>query len=158
RAAQFGVELFVIDAGWYPNTGVDGPTDFDSGLGAWSADPDRFPNGLAPLREYAHRLGLKFGLWVEPERTSLALAGEPGVPEPWLATSAGGYGSDHAAQICLAGPAARAWLLDRLTALLDDVRPDYLKVDNNMFINCDRGGHGHGPTDGNFAHVNGLYM
>ena len=157
RAAQLGVELFVVDAGWYPNTGVAGPADFDAGLGAWTADPARFPNGLAPLREYAHGLGLKFGLWVEPERVSLALVGGDGVQEAWLAPTGGDYGSDHAAQICLAGAAARAWLRDQLTGLIDDVQPDYLKWDNNMFINCDREGHGHGATDGNFAHVNALY-
>jgi alpha-galactosidase len=44
-----------------------------------------------------------------------------------------------------------------LTALIDDVQPDYLKWDNNFLINCDRAGHNHGATDGNFAHVNGLY-
>src|SRR6185295_18313469 len=87
RAARFGVERFVVDAGWYANTGVDGPGDFDAGLGAWTADEGRFPDGLAPLREYAHSLGMKFGLWVEPERTSLALVGETGLDEPWLATT-----------------------------------------------------------------------
>jgi alpha-galactosidase len=157
RAARVGAELFVVDAGWYPGAGADGPSDFDAGLGGWVADPDRFPSGLAPLRQYAHSLGMKFGLWVEPERTSLALAGEPGVREEWLATAGGNYGSDHAGQICLAGAAARQWLLDRLSSLIDDVQPDYLKWDNNMFINCDRAGHGHGATDGNFAHTAGLY-
>ncbi|HEY2151515.1 MAG TPA: glycoside hydrolase family 36 protein [Vicinamibacterales bacterium] len=157
HAAALGVELFVIDAGWYAGTGVDGPFDFDSGLGSWVPDPARFPNGLKPLTDYAHGLGMKFGLWVEPERTNLSLVGAGGVDEQWLATTAGGYGSDHAGQICLATAAARQWLMDRLTGLLDDVQPDYLKWDNNMFINCDRSGHGHGATDGNFAHVNGLY-
>ena len=47
--------------------------------------------------------------------------------------------------------------MNSLTGLLDDVQPDYLKWDNNMFINCDRSDHGHGTSDGNFAHVNGLY-
>ena len=47
--------------------------------------------------------------------------------------------------------------MDRLTALIDDVQPDYLKWDNNMFVNCDREGHGHGATDGNFAHTGALY-
>jgi alpha-galactosidase len=157
HAAALGVELFVIDAGWYAGTGVDGPFDFDSGLGSWDPDPARFPNGLKPLTDYAHSLGLKFGLWVEPERTNLSLVGAGGVDERWLATTGGAYGSDHAGQICLASAAARQWLMDRLTGLLDAVQPDYLKWDNNMFINCDRSGHGHGATDGNFAHVNGLY-
>lgn len=157
RAAALGVELFVIDAGWYAGTGAAGPFDFDAGLGGWTADPVRFPNGLAPLREYAHSLGLRFGLWVEPERVNLSLIGPPGVEEAWLATEGGQYGSDHAGQICLANAAARQWLMDHLTALIDEVQPDYLKWDNNMFVNCDRDGHGHGPTDGNFAHTGALY-
>ncbi len=157
RVAALGVELFVIDAGWYAGTGAAGPFDFDAGLGGWTADPLRFPNGLKPLRDYAHGLGMRFGLWVEPERVNLSLVGAPGVNEKWLAMEGGQYGSDHAGQICLANAAARQWLMDRLTTLLDDVQPDYLKWDNNMFINCDRDGHGHGATDGNFAHTTGLY-
>ena len=157
RVAALGVELFVIDAGWYAGTGAEGPFDFDAGLGGWTADPQRFPNGLAPLREHAHGLGMKFGLWVEPERVNLSLVGEPGVEDAWLATEGGQYGSDHSAQICLANAAARQWLMDRLTALIDEVAPDYLKCDNNMFVNCDREGHGHGATDGNFAHTGALY-
>jgi alpha-galactosidase len=156
-AAALGTELFVIDAGWYAGAGAAGPFDFDAGLGSWTPDPARFPDGLKPLTDYAHSLGMQFGIWVEPERVNLSLVGDPGVEEAWLATTGGAYGSDHAGQICLASAAARQWLMDRLTGLIDDVQPDYLKWDNNMFINCDRDGHGHGPTDGNFAHVNGLY-
>jgi alpha-galactosidase len=37
------------------------------------------------------------------------------------------------------------------------VQPDYLKWDNNFWINCTRAGHGHGASDGNLAHVKGLY-
>ena len=158
RVAALGTELFVVDAGWYPGAGAAGPFDFDSGLGSWTADPARFPDGLRPLSDYAHGLGMKFGIWVEPERVDLSLVGSQGVDESWLATTHGAYGSDHAAQICLAGTAARQYLLDRLTALIDAVQPDYLKWDNNMWVNCDRGGHGHGAEDGNFSHVNGLYQ
>ena len=162
RAAALGVELFVLDAGWYPGAGAGGPSDFDSGLGSWTVDPARFPNGLRPLADYAHERRMKFGLWVEPERMNLSLVGSPGgaggVDDGWLATSGGSYGADSVGQICLAGSAGRAWVLDRLTALIDEVRPDYLKWDNNGWINCDRDGHGHGDTDGNFAHVNALYQ
>jgi alpha-galactosidase len=157
RAAALGTELFVIDAGWYAGTGAAGPFDFDAGLGGWQADPARFPNGLAPLRDYAHGLGLKFGLWVEPERTNLSLVGPPGVEEAWLATEGGQYGSENTGQICLANAAGRQWLMNQLTTLLDEVQPDYLKWDNNMFVNCDREGHGHGATDGNFSHTSALY-
>jgi alpha-galactosidase len=157
HAAALGTELFVIDAGWYVGAGAGGEFDFDSGLGSWTVDTARFPNGLGPLRDYAHSLGMKFGLWVEPERVNLALVGSYGIDESMLATSGGNYNSDHAAQVCLGTAAGRAWLLGWLTGLLDQMQPDYLKWDNNMWVNCDRPGHDHGSTDGNFAHVNGLY-
>jgi alpha-galactosidase len=158
RQAALGAELFVVDAGWYEGAGASGAFDFDSGLGSWTADPARFPNGLRPLRDYAHNLGMQFGIWVEPERVNLALVGAPGIEEAWLATSGGNYGSDHAAQLCLSVAGARQYILDRLTTLIDEVQPDYLKWDNNMWVNCDRDGHGHGSTDGNFAHVTALYQ
>ncbi|HEV3059966.1 MAG TPA: glycoside hydrolase family 36 protein [Vicinamibacterales bacterium] len=156
-AAALGAELFVLDAGWYPGAGAAGPFDFDAGLGSWTADPARFPNGLRPLRDHAHDLGIKFGVWVEPERVNLSLVGDPGPDESWLATAGGAYGSDHSALICLSNAAARKWILDGLTQLINEVQPDYLKWDNNMWVNCDRDGHEHGKLDGNFAQVNGLY-
>ena len=158
RAASLGVELFVLDAGWYLGAGETGDFDFDAGLGSWTADPDRFPSGLASLADYAHGVGMKFGVWVEPERVSLSTVGKPGLAqEPWLATRGNDYGSALNAQICIAGAAGRKWVMDQLVALIDRVRPDYLKWDNNFWINCDRAGHGHGPADGNMAHVQALY-
>jgi len=160
RVAALGVELFVVDAGWYEGTGKADAFDFDSGLGSWTADPARFPNGLAPLRAYAHGLGMKFGIWVEPERVNLSLIGAPGIDESWLATTDGNYGSDRTALICLSVAAARQYILDRLTTLIDDAQPDYVKWDNNIWVNCNRSdaGHEHGADDGNFAQVNGLYQ
>lgn len=157
RAAALGVELFVVDAGWYAGAGESGPMDFDAGLGSWTPDPARFPNGLKPLTDYAHALGMKFGIWVEPERVNLSVVGENGPDESWLATHDGDYGSDRTALICLAGDVGRQWVLDHVSALIDAVQPDYLKWDNNLWVNCDRDGHGHGATDGNFAQVEGLY-
>jgi alpha-galactosidase len=61
-AASLGVELFVIDDGWF------GQRDDDSrGLGDWWPHATKFPAGLGPLSAEVHRLGLRFGLWVEPE-------------------------------------------------------------------------------------------
>ena len=158
RAAALGIELFVLDAGWYQGAGETGDFDFDAGLGSWTADPDRFPSGLASLADYAHGVGLKFGLWIEPERVSLATVNKSGLAqEAWLATRGNDYGSGLNAQICLAGVGGRQWVLNRLVALVERVHPDYLKWDNNFWINCDRAGHGHGPADGNMAHVQALY-
>jgi alpha-galactosidase len=157
-AATLGVERFVVDAGWYAGAGRGGVADFTTGLGSWQIDASRFPSGLGALSDYAHERGLTFGLWVEPERVGLATVGRSGLAqEAWLAKTGGKYGSSEFAQVCLGGATARQWIFDRVSALIDTAHPDYLKWDNNFWINCDRSGHVHGTSDGNFAHVNGLY-
>jgi alpha-galactosidase len=62
QAAAAGVELFVMDDGWFGARVND-----HAGLGDWTENPQRFPNGLRPLADDVHRLGMKFGIWVEPE-------------------------------------------------------------------------------------------
>jgi alpha-galactosidase len=155
-AASVGVELFVVDAGWW--SGAGSGSDYTSGLGTWQQDARRFPDGLGALRDYAHELGMQFGIWVEPERVALSTVGRTQqAQQAWLASNNGNVGSPTAGQICLASPAARQWVLDNLFAFLDEVRPDYLKWDNNLWVNCNRTGHGHGTSDGNFTHVKALY-
>lgn len=62
RAAALGVELFVMDDGWF------GARDGEhAGLGDWYPSPRKFPNGLDPLIQHVTGLGMKFGIWVEPE-------------------------------------------------------------------------------------------
>jgi alpha-galactosidase len=62
RAASIGVELFVIDDGWF------GARDHDrAGLGDWYVNDTKFPNGLSELVDEVHQLGMQFGIWVEPE-------------------------------------------------------------------------------------------
>ncbi|PWU21306.1 MAG: hypothetical protein C5B48_11420 [Candidatus Rokuibacteriota bacterium] len=156
-AARLGAEVFVVDAGWYIGADTGNMWNFDEGLGSWVADPARFPSGLKTLADYTHSLGLKFGIWVEPERVNLSQIGGGGVDEEWLASAGGAYGSDHSALICLSGEAGRQWVMDRLTTLIDAIQPDYLKWDNNLWTNCDRPGHGHESSDGSFTHVSALY-
>jgi alpha-galactosidase len=158
RAASLGVELFVLDAGWYEGAGAIDQYDFTSGLGTWRVDQERFPEGLPPLVDLAHSHGMKFGIWVEPERVALSAVNQPGLAkEEWLATQDGSYADDRSAQLCLASEAARQWVLERIFELIDSIRPDYLKWDNNFWLNCDRDGHDHNKEDGNYAHVVALY-
>jgi alpha-galactosidase len=94
RAASLGVELFVLDAGWWTGAGLDEAFDFDSGLGTWAEDLGRFPSSLPSLADYAHGLGMKFGLWVEPARVALSTINRAGLArENWLATTGGEYQS-----------------------------------------------------------------
>jgi alpha-galactosidase len=61
-AAKIGVERFVMDDGWFGARNND-----KAGLGDWTVNPAKFPNGLKPLISKVKSLGLDFGLWVEPE-------------------------------------------------------------------------------------------
>ncbi|HUU27438.1 MAG TPA: alpha-galactosidase [archaeon] len=61
-AKDIGVELFVMDDGWFK-----GRNDDRAGLGDWTPDPVKFPKGLGPLIKEINALGMDFGIWVEPE-------------------------------------------------------------------------------------------
>jgi alpha-galactosidase len=62
---DLGVELFVLDDGWF------GERDDDtSSLGDWVVDRRKLPGGLAPVARLVRELGLDFGLWIEPEMVS----------------------------------------------------------------------------------------
>ena len=64
-AADLGVEMLVLDDGWF------GKRDDDtSGLGDWYVNEKKLPGGLKPLADQINALGLKFGLWFEPEAVS----------------------------------------------------------------------------------------
>ncbi len=62
KAAKLGVELFVMDDGWFGKRNDD-----HAGLGDWYVNPQKFPHGLQPLIRYVNSLGMDFGLWFEPE-------------------------------------------------------------------------------------------
>ena len=62
KAATIGAERFVVDDGWFGARNSD-----HAGLGDWTVNPRKFPNGLKPLINKVKSLGMDFGLWVEPE-------------------------------------------------------------------------------------------
>ncbi|MBS4219086.1 alpha-galactosidase [Bacillus sp. FJAT-49711] len=62
KASEIGVELFVIDDGWF-----EGRINDKAGLGDWYVDKNKFPDGLTPLIKRVNELGMDFGIWIEPE-------------------------------------------------------------------------------------------
>lgn len=62
KAKEIGVELFVMDDGWFKGRILD-----TAGLGDWEVDLAKFPNGLQSLISKVNEIGLDFGIWVEPE-------------------------------------------------------------------------------------------
>ncbi len=64
-ASELGIELFVLDDGWFGKRDTD-----NSSLGDWFVDKNKLPGGLEDLADRVNKLDLQFGLWVEPEMVS----------------------------------------------------------------------------------------
>ena len=62
KAKELGIEMFVLDDGWFKNRNDD-----NAGLGDWIPDKRKLPNGLDGLIKKINDMGLRFGLWIEPE-------------------------------------------------------------------------------------------
>lgn len=65
KAQEAGIELFVLDDGWFGHRDAD-----NSSLGDWFVDRRKLPHGLSELAKEIHKRGMKFGLWFEPEMIS----------------------------------------------------------------------------------------
>ena len=130
RAADLGIERFVLDDGWFRHRRND-----RAGLGDWYVDEGVWPDGLHPLVDRVRELGMEFGLWVEPEMVNLDsdLAREH--PE-WVFQTVHGPGvsSRHQHVLDLGHPAAYDHLLERISALVDEYRIAYLKWDHNRAL------------------------
>jgi alpha-galactosidase len=126
-AASLGIERFVLDDGWFA-----GRRDDTTSLGDWFVSPDVFPNGLAPLIDRVHALGMDFGLWVEPEMVSPDSDLTRAHPD-WCLHIEGRERPTMRGQLALdlAQPEVRDYLFAALDALLRDHAIAYLKWDHN---------------------------
>ncbi|MCU0282591.1 MAG: alpha-galactosidase [Candidatus Nanopelagicales bacterium] len=127
RAAELGIERFVLDDGWFR-----GRRDDRSGLGDWYVDEQVWPEGLAPLVDHVRGLGMEFGLWFEPEMVSLDSELATAHPD-WLLRTRRGVGpaSRHQHVLDLAHPDAFDHVLGRMSALIDEYGIAYVKWDHN---------------------------
>ncbi|WP_410635803.1 alpha-galactosidase [Amycolatopsis sp. cmx-4-83] len=127
RAAALGVELFVLDDGWF-----GARTGDHSGLGDWHVNRERFPGGLRPLVDAVHALGMKFGLWVEPEMVNPDSDLHRAHPD-WVLHHPHRRRSELRNQLVLnfARPDVAAWAHGWLDRLVGDHGVDFLKWDMN---------------------------
>ncbi|HEY5834456.1 alpha-galactosidase [Streptomyces sp.] len=127
RAAEVGVERFVLDDGWF-----NGRRSDHAGLGDWTVDPEVWPGGLTPLVDHVRSLGMEFGLWFEPEMINLDSDLARKHPE-WVLGPAGGLGpaARHQHVLDVANPDVSDYLLRALDTLVEKYAIDYLKWDHN---------------------------
>ncbi len=126
-AARVGVERFVLDDGWFRGRRHD-----RAGLGDWQVDRGVWPDGLHPLVDVVQKLGMQFGLWVEPEMVNLDSDLARAHPD-WLLRAGSRAGREYRHQhvLDLANDGAYDYLAGRLHALLDEYPIGYLKWDHN---------------------------
>ncbi|MEU2283024.1 alpha-galactosidase [Streptomyces sp. NPDC013178] len=127
KAAALGAELFVMDDGWFGTRTHDA-----AGLGDWTPNPERFPDGLTPLIDRVHDLGMQFGLWVEPEMVNPDSDLYRAHPD-WVLHHPHRRRTEHRNQLVLnlARPDVAAWLHGTLDDLLSKNAIDFLKWDMN---------------------------
>lgn len=130
RAALMGAELFVIDDGWFGQRHGE-----EAGLGDWYVNPEKFPEGLAPLIKAVKAEGMKFGIWIEPEMVS---------PNSWLYQQHPDWiyhyetrDNDlarHQYVLNVAKPEVKQFIYEMIDELLTTYEIDYIKWDANRPI------------------------
>ncbi len=117
--AGMGVECYWIDAGWFEG-------GWPAGAGSWIPKAKAFPRGLKPLGDAAHKDGMGFVVWFEPERVNAASRIAREHPE-WVLHEGNGDGLFN-----LGDPEARQWLTDFLSKCITDWGIDIYRNDFNI--------------------------
>lgn len=130
-AASLGIERFVLDDGWFHDR-----RDDTRGLGDWEVDTTVWPDGLGPLAQRVHDLGMQFGLWFEPEMVNLDSDLARAHPDWLLHNTAHTESSDHLSWrsqfvLDLAVPEAFAHVRAQISALVAELGVDFIKWDHN---------------------------
>jgi len=138
-AARMGIEVFVIDAGWFASTGD------------WQVSATRFPRGMAPIHARLQANGMRLGLWFGPQHVAVA-APQHQAHSDCLMSTAGQVGgvwsvweTADSQNMCLATHWVDAFA-DELIRCHRELGVNYFKWDAISQYGCDASGHGHGGT------------
>ncbi|MDD3831481.1 MAG: alpha-galactosidase [Clostridia bacterium] len=127
KAKSLGIELFVLDDGWFGKRTQD-----TRGLGDWYVNKSKLPQGLDGLCNKINDIGLDFGLWVEPEMVNPDSDLYRAHPEWAIRHPDYDYSlSRNQLLLNLTNPEVRQYLLDRLTDILSSANIKYIKWDFN---------------------------
>ena len=127
RAAEVGVERFVLDDGWFGSR-----RDDTSGLGDWVVSAEVWPDGLDPLIDHVRSRGMEFGLWFEPEMVNPDSEVARAHPE-WIMAPAGRLPVESRQQqvLNIGMPGAYEHVRNQMVALLERYPIAYIKWDHN---------------------------
>ena len=150
RAAEIGVERFVLDDGWFGGRRHD-----RAGLGDWVVSNDVYPDGLKPLVDHVTSLGMEFGLWFEPEMVNPDSELYRAHPD-WVLGVEGVDQVPFRSQLALdiSRPEVANYLFQAIDAVLRDHDISYIKWDMNRDLSHPGGS---SATAKAFAQVTALY-
>jgi alpha-galactosidase len=152
RAAEIGVERFVLDDGWFRGRRHD-----RAGLGDWVVDPDVWPAGLGPLIEHVRGTGMQFGLWFEPEMVNPDSDLYRAHPDRILSTGGRTPRPQRNQQVVdLTNDAAWTQVYEQVHAVLAEYAIDYVKWDHNRPL-LDAGSAEHGGSPAAHAQNDAFY-
>jgi alpha-galactosidase len=159
-AHQAGYELITIDAQWWAGSSHTG--EFSWGLGSFTDDRTKFPQGLRAISDYIHSLGMQFGLWFEFSRVDLRTANQghhPWNPAMLLHRDGQSYRSwcQHVYMMCTGATGAADWALENMAWCVREFNIDYIKIDDNEWAVCQDDTHGHDAGDGEWQQIQGVY-
>ncbi|HWB35803.1 MAG TPA: alpha-galactosidase, partial [Rugosimonospora sp.] len=152
RAAEIGVERFVLDDGWF-----GARRDDTAGLGDWDVSPDVWPDGLGPIADRVVARGMQFGLWFEPEMVNRDSELYRAHPEWVLAVEdRPPLESRNQLVLDLGRGDVREYLFGKMDALLSKYPIGYVKWDHNRPL-ADAGAAARGYAPGVHAATLGFY-
>ena len=130
KASKAGIELFVLDDGWFGHRDND-----DSSLGDWFEDKRKLPNGLKSLSEKIHEKGMDFGLWFEPEMISEDSELYKKHPEYVLHTEGRPYTYGRGQLVLdLSKDEVCDYVIDSVSKILKSANINYVKWDMNRHL------------------------
>ncbi|MBQ8914556.1 MAG: alpha-galactosidase [Clostridia bacterium] len=129
-AAKIGVDTMVLDDGWFSSRTTD-----RAGLGDWWENPDRLPSGLGWLAEEVNKLGLRFGLWFEPEMVNPDSELFRKHPE-WALHTVGRDTTPTRSQVTLdfSREDVCEYIIGAVSSILDRANIEYVKWDMNRYM------------------------
>ena len=130
EAAELGIELLVMDDGWFKGRNTD-----TTSLGDWTEDKKKFPDGLQSLAKKVKQKGIDFGIWFEPEMISKESDLYREHPD-WVIRSPlyEPILSRHQLVLDLSNPAVCEYLIDAVSKVLVPGNISYVKWDMNRHL------------------------
>lgn len=127
---EAGIELFVMDDGWFGER-----TDDSKALGDWTVNPKKLPGGLKGLCDKIKEQGLDFGIWVEPEMVNVNSRLYESHPE-WAMDIPGRKHSEGRSQriLDLCNPEVQDYIIEEMTKVFSSADISYVKWDMNRIF------------------------